>query len=125
MLAWKPLIAMEGGIMKFSPRTFRLYFYSIFTICLILSPSIASGSRSDVEAFVTRFYQQCLEREPEQTGLIAWTNALLDGSLSGADIANGLTLLAQNENASIAICNCLSNKDNIIIQGGIINETRN
>ena len=43
----------------------------------------------DVEAFVTRFYQQCLGREPDQEGLNNWTNALLDGSISGADVANG------------------------------------
>ena len=46
-------------------------------------------NRANVEAFVTRFYQQCLSREPEQAGLDAWANALLDGSLSGADVAYG------------------------------------
>jgi hypothetical protein len=47
------------------------------------------SSSSIVEVFVTRFYQECLGREPEQAGLNNWVNALENGSLSGADIANG------------------------------------
>ena len=49
-------------------------------------PSIASGG---VGAFVTRFYQQCLGREPDAPGLEGWVNALITGTLCGADVANG------------------------------------
>ena len=44
---------------------------------------------SDLNAFVTRFYQQCLDREPDTAGLNSWVDSLLDGSLSGSDLANG------------------------------------
>ena len=46
-------------------------------------------TRLDVEAFVTRFYQQCLGRNPDHAGLEGWANALLDGSLTGSDVAYG------------------------------------
>jgi len=61
----------------------------IFMICLILCSSAAYGARSDVEAFVTRFYQLCLDRNPEPAGLDGWVNALLAGALTGSDVANG------------------------------------
>ena len=48
----------------------------------------ASVSSGGVEDFVTRFYQQCLGREPDIPGLNGWVNALLDGTLCGADVAN-------------------------------------
>jgi len=48
----------------------------------------ASSIGGDVEDFVTRFYQQCLGREPDAPGLEGWTNALIDGSICGATVAN-------------------------------------
>jgi hypothetical protein len=48
-----------------------------------------------VEDFVTRFYQQCLGRNPDTPGLNGWVNALLDGSLSGADVADGFIFSAE------------------------------
>ncbi len=49
-------------------------------------PSIAS---LQVRTFVTRFYQQCLGRNPDTSGLDGWVNALINGTLCGADVANG------------------------------------
>jgi hypothetical protein len=46
-----------------------------------------AAETSDVEAFATRFYQQCLGREPDAPGLDGWVSALLNGTLSGADVA--------------------------------------
>jgi len=43
--------------------------FCFLTISLILSSPLTYGARSDVEAFVTRFYQQCLGRDPDQQGL--------------------------------------------------------
>jgi len=40
-----------------------------------------------IEAFVARFYEQCLGRTPDEGGLAYWTGALLDGSLTGGDVA--------------------------------------
>lgn len=56
---------------------------------LIYLTSSASGTAGDVEDFVTRFYQQVLNREPDTPGLNNWVNNLIDYSLSGADVANG------------------------------------
>jgi len=50
---------------------------------------VGSEIRASVGAFVTRFYQQCLGRGPDAPGLEGWVNALLNGSLAGADVANG------------------------------------
>jgi len=47
-----------------------------------------SEIRASVEALVTRFYKQCLGREPDAPGLEGWVNALRNGTLSGADVAN-------------------------------------
>jgi hypothetical protein len=41
---------------------------------------------------VTRFYQQCLNRQPDAAGLNAWTNTLLSGAQTGADVARGFIL---------------------------------
>ena len=45
-----------------------------------------------VQSFVTRFYVQCLNRQPDQAGLDSWTTSLLNGSLSGTDLARGFVL---------------------------------
>lgn len=45
-----------------------------------------------VNEFVTRFYNECLNREPDQTGLDGWTNALKNGWVTGADLAKGFIL---------------------------------
>ena len=41
-----------------------------------------------MRAFVRRFYQQCLNREPDQGGWDNWTSALVKRLLSGADLAD-------------------------------------
>ena len=41
---------------------------------------------------MTRFYQQCLNRQPDAAGLNAWTNDLLSGARTGADVARGFIL---------------------------------
>ena len=45
-----------------------------------------------VNEFVTRFYNECLNREPDQTGLDGWANALENGWITGADLAEGFIL---------------------------------
>jgi hypothetical protein len=42
-----------------------------------------------VDDFVTRFYQQCLDRDPDSAGLDGWTNDLLNQIKTGADVAEG------------------------------------
>jgi Zn-dependent metalloprotease len=43
--------------------------------------------QNDVEAFVTRFYWECLGRKPDPKGLSDWTKGLTDGVHTGADVA--------------------------------------
>jgi len=60
------------------------------------------GSTGPVSDFVTRFYQQCLGRNPDTPGLNGWVNALINGSLCGADVANGFVFSQEfiNRNTS-------------------------
>lgn len=57
-------------------------------IVIAVVPSLASAQQ-DVSAFVTRFYQQCLNREPDLDGLSRWVNELNSGAKTGADVAYG------------------------------------
>jgi hypothetical protein len=49
----------------------------------------------EVQAFVTRFYQLCLGRDPDPAGLDGWVTALLDGSRTGSDVAYGFVFSAE------------------------------
>ncbi len=63
---------------------------------LLLSPSYANaGDNSQVQAFVSRFYEQCLGRQPDASGLNEWVNALLNGSKTGEDVAKGFVLSSE------------------------------
>jgi hypothetical protein len=42
-----------------------------------------------VAAFVTRFYQLCLQRDPDIAGLDGWVASLLSDANVGADVAKG------------------------------------
>lgn len=44
-------------------------------------------TQADIEGFVTRFYQECLDREPDTDGLNSWIDALNSGNMSGSDLA--------------------------------------
>jgi len=50
---------------------------------------ISKDQREKVEAFLTRFYQLCLGRNPDAAGLKVWTDNLLNQIQTGADVANG------------------------------------
>ena len=54
-----------------------------------------------VAAFVTRFYQQCLSREPDVGGLTAWTNDLRNQTQAGADVARGFVLSQEFRNRNL------------------------
>lgn len=47
------------------------------------------GKQDGVTAFVTRLYNVCLDREPDEQGLNTWCNCLWDHSKTGADVAAG------------------------------------
>lgn len=69
----------------------------LLTALLITAFVLTSGICSDklladengVEDFVTRLYEICLEREPDQGGFNNWVNSLRSGRISGADAARG------------------------------------
>jgi len=46
-------------------------------------------SNEQIAAFVTRFYEECLDRSPDQSGLDDWVDKLASGELTGADVAYG------------------------------------
>ena len=54
-----------------------------------------------VTAFVTRFYQQCLSREPDAGGLTSWTGALTAKTQSGTDVARGFVLSPEFTNRNL------------------------
>ncbi len=60
-----------------------------FLIVLGFTKDSFGADRSAVEDFVTRFYNLCLDREPDLAGLNGWVSALLDGSKTGSDVAFG------------------------------------
>src|SRR3989304_4588455 len=63
----------------------------IFVITIF--PTILSGgSAEQVQGFVTRFYVQCLERQPDTGGLNEWAGHLISGYQTGADVAKGFIL---------------------------------
>jgi len=62
----------------------------VFSVVFTLgSNSLFADSRSQVTEFVTRFYQLCLDRSPDEAGLKAWVDQLLAKKTTGAKVAEG------------------------------------
>ena len=57
----------------------------------------------DVEAFVARLYVECLNREPEETGLEDWTERLKSKELAGIAAASGIVFSQEFKNRNL--CN--------------------
>lgn len=75
----------------------RCAIYSaVFLFVLGVKPLFAG--QTDVEDFVTRFYQLCLDRNPDAAGLSGWVAALLDGSQTGSDVAYGFIYSSEFQN---------------------------
>ena len=51
--------------------------------------------------FVTRMYQVCLGRTPDEEGLGVWTDGLVDGTFTGQDIANGFIMSDEFQNKGL------------------------
>jgi len=68
-------------------KIFLLVFSAVFIISAVIPSTLFADSSSNIEAFVTRFYQQCLDRGPDPEGLQNWVGHLLSGNLTGADVA--------------------------------------
>ena len=70
----------------------------LLTLSISISIAFGAGIRSNqvnadttegVEGFVTRLYEICLEREPDQGGFNNWVNSLTSGRVSGSQAARG------------------------------------
>ncbi len=57
-----------------------------FTMAAAETVNVSSNS---AEGFVTRLYNLILGRQPDPTGLSEWTNLLISGQSTGAEVANG------------------------------------
>ena len=73
---------------------FFLRILLVVVICssIVITTSAANSFAADSAAvtdFVTRFYQLCLDRDPDPTGLNDWVNGLMDGSKTGSEVAHG------------------------------------
>lgn len=82
---------------------YLLIFILVATLALTVFPTMVNGGQAEqVQAFVTRFYVQTLNRQPDQGGLDEWVSRLLNGSRTGADVAEGFVFsdefLGQNHN---------------------------
>ncbi len=64
---------------------------AILSVCMIfaLFVNVNADTNSDIASFVTRLYEICLDRAPDQGGLDNWVNNLRNGSISGSDAARG------------------------------------
>ena len=60
---------------------YLVIFTSIVLLVAVLSPAyISAGNSEQVEVFVSRFYQVCLDRQPDEAGLNKWVEDLLSGA---------------------------------------------
>ena len=72
-----------------------------YNLCEGYNIDPVSSPRSQVEAFVTRFYQLCLSRDPDSGGLSAWTDQLINQTKTGADVANGFVFSTEFINRNV------------------------
>ena len=98
---WRDFYKKGHAMKRYKPTAF-VFLFCLLALSLTLFSTPSHGSRSDVEAFVTRFYQQCLDRAPDSPGLNNWANTLMDGTGSGADVAYGFIFSTEflNKNTS-------------------------
>jgi len=55
-------------------------------------PKVSDDLRALVKSFVLRFYQLCLDRNPDPAGLDGWVTALLNATQTGSEVAYGFVL---------------------------------
>lgn len=96
---------MKSKIKYFFVLAVVLFVFTSILPLINAHKEVYADASSDVTAFVTRFYQQCLDRQPDAPGLAGWVTALLDHSISGATVANGFI------NSTEFVSKNLSNED--------------
>jgi LCP family protein required for cell wall assembly len=73
----------------FKTRYFLIMVLVGVLVITLFPTSLSGGSAEQVQSFVTRFYVQCLGRQPDPEGLNEWVGRLMNGSKTGADVAEG------------------------------------
>ena len=94
-------IAAKMEIKKRSINKILLSLLILFFILTSFSNQLFAAS-AEVESFVTRFYQQCLSREPDTGGLNNWVDQLNNGAKAGDELAEAFIFSEefQNRNTS-------------------------
>ena len=67
-----------------------------------VAPVRPSVDRTQAELFVTRCYEEALNRTPDSEGLANWTNSLVDRSLSGTQLAYGIIFSPEFQNRNLS-----------------------
>ena len=68
-----------------------LIFLVIFILALTLSISpVFADSSTQVQDFITRLYNYCLDREPDIIGLDVWVGQLISKKTTGAQVVNSI-----------------------------------
>lgn len=75
--------------MKKKSKLLLVITFSMFIISAILPNQLFADTKTNIEAFVTHFYQECLSREPDSSGLNGWVDGLITKTITGADVAYG------------------------------------
>ena len=85
ILAGSLMFAMVAGYAAQPLTTYAREVIPKTTVSEVQTYSQLSG----VEGFVTRLYNICLDREPDETGFNDWVNKLKSGVIDGAEAAYG------------------------------------
>src|SRR5450830_1042165 len=76
----------------------KLIVVFVFVSALVLSLGITplfAATNTKVQDFVTRFYTQALERQPDAAGLNSWVSQLAASKITGAQFASGIIFSAE------------------------------
>jgi len=76
----------------------KLIVVFVLVSALVLSLGITplfAATNTKVQEFVTRFYTQALERQPDTAGLNSWVSQLAANKITGAQFASGIIFSAE------------------------------
>lgn len=90
------LSALQNGTSRSSVLESFTYSEEFFSLCS--QYGIMPYTVDLVKDFVTRFYRECLNREPDQTGLDGWVNGLKNGWVSGGEVAESFIMSPEYRN---------------------------
>ncbi len=79
---------------KLPKLTIVFVLVSAIVLSLGVTPLFAA-TNTKVQEFVTRFYTQALERQPDTAGLNSWVSQLTSSKITGAQFASGIIFSAE------------------------------